>query len=140
MPKITRRGALLAGASAAVVMPALPVLAVSGEEEDPLVALWQQVLVLRQESRRLDRLSGEASERGDRAEYERLFDLVSDIDDKWIAIEDRIMDAEPRTSEGWVIQAEVLADSIDSGSQTAKRIAAHLKGIADLERLAGRAS
>lgn len=84
--------------------------------EDPIVGLWRELLAHR---------------------------ASAEDDNKWLEVEVEILQMDALTAEGWAIQAELLAEQVDSrpdrvDERVAKRIAQHLRRMADAEQLAGR--
>ena len=104
-------------APAAVAAPAVPA-SMAPVAEDPIVGLWRELLAHR---------------------------ASAEDDNKWLAIETEILQMDALTAEGWAIQAELLAEQVDGRNdggdeRVAKRIAQHLRRMADAERLAGGAA
>ncbi len=97
---------------------AAPAASMAPVAEDPIVGLWRELLAHR---------------------------ASAEDDNKLLAVETEILQMDALTAEGWAIQAELLAEQVDGrpdrgDERVAKRIAQHLRRMADAERLAGGAA
>lgn len=83
-----------------------------GPNDRRLLALKAEYDRLIAEGRRLDRASGEAMERGDRAEVDRLEARRVEVDSRAFAMEPEIMAVQPRTWKGWAVQQRVYENMV----------------------------